>query len=434
MAEDAAYGSLQEYLTMLFLALLLLTALWIATRGMRVWRRVASAADDAAATILPQYQADDESSQPELPKVSVVSYVLGDTDTLPSYIDTLLEQDYPALEVVLVCDASAEATAAIAERFENVKHLRFTFIPPGSHNLSRRKLAQTIGIKAATGDVVIFTSSSVIPSSRSWVSAMAEPFIADPTLAVALGYVRPVPSDFTGSGRWYRQFDHLIDTSSWMYNALIDDAYRGDGYNMAIRRSLFFDNKGYASTTPLMDGDDDIFIRELSRYGRVCLRLRPESIVDTCWGESANRRHLDLKDRRMFTRRYLPRRPFLRQGMLSCAQWLLLLSALLTGASAILDARACEALINYYPMLSGVAHLLITPDLLLSAILASLALVVLAATWVMETLLYRRMAGALGAAKLCCSLVPFMLWRPIGNVIFNVNHRTSRKSHFTWQR
>lgn len=415
---------------MLFLALLILTALWIATRGMRVWRGVADAASESADTPLPHYDGSD----PALPKVSVVSYVLRDTDSLSEYIDILLNQDYPQLEVVIVCDASAEATATIAERFENVEHLHITFIPPGSHNLSRRKLAQTVGIKAATGDVVIITNTSVVPASQSWVSAMAEPFIADSSVAVTLGYARPMATDYTGPGRWYRLFDHLVDTASWMYSALHNHAYRGDGCNMALRRSLFFENKGYASINPLMDGDDDIFIRELSRYGDVHLQIRPESIVDTCWGEDANQRHHDLKDRRMFTRRYLPKRPFLRQGMLSCAQWLLLICTLLTGMSALFDIQESETLIDYYPMLSGVAHLIITHGQGPSIILASLAMVVLAGTWILETLTYRHMARALHGARLCWSVVPFMLWRPIGNVVFNVNHRTQRKSHFTWQR
>lgn len=413
---------------MLFIAVLIITGIWILTVGLPQWIRVAAAADR------PGEPSPEPADISDRTVVSIVAYIHRDEEALSEYIDLLLGQQCPGLEVVLVCDASAEATAMISERFENVANLHITFVPPGSHNLSRRKLAQTIGIKAAKGEIVLLTASSVHPVSPLWAMTMTRDLREDPSVAVTLGYVRPVTTDYSGIGRYYRMFDHVVETASWMDAALADDAFRGDGYDMAIRRRAFFANKGYASTLPLMDGDDDIFIRELSRFGRITLCLDPDAVVDSHWGDQTDRRHIDLKDRRMFTRRYLPARPFVRLAMMSGAQWLLLGS---------LAGMLCSAAIGWYA--PELAHRVMAacdplPELLiLSSPLAGLlfgagALLAAIVIWTAEAFAYRKVATSLGSARLFWSVPLFMLWRPIGNLLFGINHRTGRKAHFTWQR
>ncbi len=415
---------------MLFLAILLLTAIWILTGGTLGWRRVTDAAHDAAGLA----DAECRDADADRPKVSVVSYVLRDEEALDEYIGTLLAQDYPDLEIVLVCDASAEAAAKIAEKYENTPRLHITFIPPGSHNLSRRKLAQTVGIKAASGEVVLLTSSSVFPVSTQWVDLMTAPFATDSTTAVALGYVHTSIDDLSGGGKWYRQFDHLLDSALWMDAAMTGNPFRGDGYNMAFRRQLFFDNKGYASTIPLMDGDDDIFIRELSRFGPVALRLAPDAILDSRYGEQSDRCYAELKDRRIFTRRYLPKAPFRRQGFFSCCQWVLLISVMAILTLCILPLCGHQ----YAGLLTGLPWWIIrlTPEPMVIDRYPVIALTVaaLAATWGVEIRTYRRLARALGAVRLFWAVIPFLLWRPIGDFIFRISHFATRKSHFTWQR
>ncbi|MDE6806314.1 MAG: hypothetical protein K2J05_05860, partial [Muribaculaceae bacterium] len=54
--------------------------------------------------------------------------------------------------------------------------------------------------------------------------------------------------------------------------------------------------------------------------------------------------------------------------------------------------------------------------------------------WTAEAFGYRRVATALGSARLFWPVPLFLLWRPIGNLLFGINHRTGRRAHFTWQR
>lgn len=256
-----------------------------------------------------------------LPKISIVAYAMRNEHDLPGYLDRLLQQDYPDFEVILVCDASAEATAMLSERFENLPNLHITFIPPGSHSLSRRKLAQTVGIKAASGDVVIFTATSALPLSEKWLRYMAAPF-ADRETAAALGFIRRNPRELSGAGRAYRIFDYTLSSVQWIAAALTGHPFRSCGFNLALRRHVFFDVKGYASSITLMDGDDDIFIRRVAEHGACQPVIARDAFLECNWGARADNLHADLKDRWNFTRRFLPRAPFLQAGLTSAAQWL----------------------------------------------------------------------------------------------------------------
>ncbi len=370
------------------------------------WRRTASYKSEAT-------------GQSALPKMSVVAFALRDEENLDAYIDTLLNQDYPDFEVILVCDASAEATAMLSDRFAGMENLHVTFIPPGSHNLSRHKLAQTIGIKAAKGEVVLTTASSVIPDSDRWLRTIAEPF-ADSEVDVVCGYVHPRLEDFKGISRWYRQMDGVMTSAQWMDAAIQGTPYRGDGYNLAFRRQLFFEHKGYASSLTLVDGDDDIFIHAITRKGRGRLVLNPESFVDTRWGDEASRMYVDFKDRYIFTRKYLPKRPFVQTALLEIFNWLCLG---VTAFGAVTLAKIAGAMTA-----GGSSQML--PELIM--VIAGLAIVF--GAWLFEILIYRRLAARLKAVRLFWGVVPFLLWRPIGNFLFFLNHYPTRKRHYTWVR
>lgn len=357
--------------------------------------------------------------QSALPKMSVVAYALRDEENLDGYIDTLISQDYPDFEVILVCDASAEATAMLSERFEHTENLHVTFIPPGSHNLSRRKLAQTIGIKAASGEVVLTTATSVIPVSDQWLRSIAEPF-ADHEVDVVCGYVHPQIEDYKGPSKWYRQMDNVITSAQWMDRAIAGTPYRGDGYNLAFRRHLFFDHKGYASSLTLVDGDDDIFIHDITGRGRGRLVLNPESFVNTRWGEDASRMYVDFKDRYNFTRKYLPKAPFLQTSLLECLTWL----------SAAALAYAIYLLIETCGYFSDAQVAVDTTSLAMGVA----GIMIILGFWLCEIFSYRRLAARLKAVRLFWAVVPFILWRPIGNFLFFLNHYPTRKRHYTWVR
>ena len=53
----------------------------------------------------------------------------------------------------------------------------------------------------------------------------------------------------------------------------------GVGRNLAYRKALFFDNKGFASHMHIMSGDDDLFINETATKYNTAIELHPDSFV-----------------------------------------------------------------------------------------------------------------------------------------------------------
>lgn len=368
-------------------------------------------------TYRPREIEEGTSFPPHVPKASVIVYTSFDDEAeLLEYLDKLTTQDYPDFEVIVVCESTAGGVESITEqcssRYNNVY---ITFIPPGSHNVSRRKLALTLGMKAAKGDVVVTTVSNAIPSSSRWLSTLLYPFYAPEEakarkagagdVEVALGYTHPDYHEMGGLGRWYREFVTLISDVTWISSALGRHPYRGDGYNLAFRRDLFFRHKGYAGSVYLHSGDDDIFIHEVATPQNTRMVLHPESILTIYWGDASRRMWTLRKEQYAFTSRWLPRKPFRREGALSLCQWLMPIFC----AAAIL-----LALTHPYMWIAPIALLLIF--------------------WNCEILLYRKAATTLQATRLWWAVPIFWLLKPILNFFFRLRHYRHRRKNFTWQR
>jgi glycosyltransferase involved in cell wall biosynthesis len=81
------------------------------------------------------------------------------------------------LEIVVVDDGSKDATAAIVRQFPTVTLVQQSNAGPGA--------ARNAGVRAASGDVVLFTDSDCVPAP-SWAATMIGAF-ADPAVALVMG-------------------------------------------------------------------------------------------------------------------------------------------------------------------------------------------------------------------------------------------------------
>lgn len=422
MASHRVHRALTEVLEILllnvmeivFLVLIFLCGVLIWWLRIRVWKRV------AAQCLVDGEKCQGERIQGEGSgrgfKVGVVGFLRRDAEDPTQFVKAWLEQDCDDFEFVLVCDATAEATAQIAEQFVRDQRLRITFIPPGSHNLSRHKLANTIGIKGTSADVVLLTDSGVMPASRQTLRLMTAP-MADPGMAAVLGYVEHPIGRMRGAGKWWRQFDSIIESAQWIYAALCGKPYRGMRGNIVLRRGIFFLTKGYSSTVRLEDGDDDIYISELGRHGKVAVELAPAArcVADNDPREG-KRLYLRQKENRDFTRKWLSKGAFMRQSAASWMQWLLPLLAVGLG------------IWNLEP---GVGN----PETgVWNWVVLGIGCLITVGVWLWEIMAYRKLARALGGVRLWWGVVPMLMFRPLRNWIFRVGRRSRRGTHYTYSR
>ena len=196
----------------------------------------------------------------ELPPVSVIICANNETENLQKNLPSVLEQDYPRFEVVVVNDSLSDESEDFLKRMENIyPHLYHTFTPDSSRYLSRKKLAITIGIKASKYDWLVFTEADCTPSSKNWLRFMARNFTED--TGIVLGY-----SGYLKGKGWLAlksNFDNLLGSMRYMGCALLGKPYMGKGRNMAYRKNFFFQKKGFSSHLNLQRGEDNLFINEI---------------------------------------------------------------------------------------------------------------------------------------------------------------------------
>ena len=93
------------------------------------------------------------------PPMSVIVYSEDDAANLEVLLPQILDQDYPSpFEVIVVNDGAMDSTKDVIARLEQrYSNLYMTFTPQESRSLSRKKLAVTLGIKAAKYNVLLHT-------------------------------------------------------------------------------------------------------------------------------------------------------------------------------------------------------------------------------------------------------------------------------------
>lgn len=340
-----------------------------------------------------------------LPPVSVIVYAKNAERYIREYLRTLLSQDYPDFEVIVVDDASIDNTAGIVDSLkEQEPRLRSSFVPDSSRNVSRPKAALTIGAKAARNPVIVITRANSVIPSPGWLKQLASP-MASPYIKITLAASSYPWQRQQGAGKWYRSFDSLSVLSQWMGSAMAGHPYRGDAYCLAFRRDDFFATSGFASTNRFVAGEDDIFVNERATRHNTAVAFAPDAMLERVLPtEEYPRLWLREKERYAFTGRYLHTDALRRQGLLSICQWGSLLSTIATWLTA-------------WPNL--------LPCLAASALLLLL--------WGYEICLYRRAASLAGQPRLFWAVPLFWLVRPIAGALMRVRFRADKASNYTWQ-
>jgi len=210
------------------------------------------------------------------PPVSIVICSQNESENLKRFLPSILEQDYPLYEVIVVNDGSTDESAEVLGGLENqYKHLYRTYIPEGAKYLSRKKLAMTVGIKAAKYDYLLFTEPTCEPLGNDWLSSMSRNFSENKT--VVLGF-SPL-SKSKGLKTKFAAYDNLINGLQYLSFALKGHPYRGVGRNMGYKKSHFFEQKGHAKFMHLHAGEDDLFINQIATAGNTAVEISKNSLT-----------------------------------------------------------------------------------------------------------------------------------------------------------
>ena len=130
---------------------------------------------------LPQRKEDEDAEEEAIPTqplfkdkpVSIIITVHDNAHQLEKVIDSFLSQEYNAdYQVVIIIDENDTASEDVLKLRSENKHLYYTKLPISSRYLSRKKLAITIGMRAAKYDWCVITSVYCYPTSNKWLRTL----------------------------------------------------------------------------------------------------------------------------------------------------------------------------------------------------------------------------------------------------------------------
>ena len=341
-----------------------------------------------------------EKQETDTPPLSVILVAKDAASDLQKNLPAILEQDYPDFEVIVIYDQSSDDDCEDVLKLleDKYPHLHHSFIPDSARYISHKKLGITMGIKASHHEWLVFTEPNCRPSSNQWLRKMARNFTNGTD--IVLGY-----SNYEKTKGWFNRkvtFDTLLNSMRYLGKAVDGHPYTGCGRNLAYRKSLYYEQKGFTSHLNLQRGEDDLFINQVANGKNTRVEASPESIVRITaphykkdWHEDKLSYHLTSRLYKGFSR-YL-------MGFETCTRLLFLLMVIVCIVYGILTQ---------------------------SWIVLGTAIMLWLLRYLMQVMVFRKTSIALGERKFYSTLLMFDWMQPLWNFRLKLSQRFSRKDEF----
>lgn len=189
--------------------------------------------------------------------VSVVICARNEAENLRANLPAVLRQNHPRFEVVVVNDNSEDDSDIVLSQLKNeYPHLKISTINIDHRFRHNKKLAQVIGVKAASNEILLMTDADCIPVSDEWLTLMTLPLTRGSEIVLGYGgYSRA-----RGLLNRFIRYESMFIAMQYSGMALRGVPYMGVGRNLAYRKELFLSNNGFSTHYHMDSGDDDLFV------------------------------------------------------------------------------------------------------------------------------------------------------------------------------
>ena len=248
----------------------------------------------------------DSGSEPQ--PVSVIVCAHDEEQNLKELIPLLLKQQHAQFEVIIVNDRSNDGTYDyLLEATQQDNRLRMVQVGQTPQHISGKKYAITLGIKAARHDWVLLTDADCRPETDLWIHTMSTQ--CEQEKEIVLGY-SPYQKE-SGFLNLFIRFETLFTGMQYIAYAILGNPYMGVGRNLAYRKSLFLNNKGFNGFLGVTGGDDDLFVNQHATSKNTAICVGADSLMTSIpkktWKEFFHQkvRHLSVGKRYRFTHRFV---------------------------------------------------------------------------------------------------------------------------------
>lgn len=341
-----------------------------------------------------------DKKETDTPPLSVILVAKDAASDLQKNLPAILEQDYPDFEVIVIYDQSSDDDCEDVLKLleDKYPHLHHSFIPDSARYISHKKLGITMGIKASHHEWLVFTEPNCCPSSNQWLRKMSRNFTTGTD--IVLGY-----SNYEKTKGWFNRkatFDTLLNSMRYLGRAIGGHPYMGCGRNLAYRKSLYYEHKGFTSHLNLQRGEDDLFINEVANGKNTQVEASPESIMRITAPHYKKNWHEDKLNYHLTSRLYKGFSRYL-MGFETCTRLLFLLSVI-----------AC----------------LVYGILMQSWVVLGTGILLWILRFIMQFIVFRKTSLALGERKFYTTLLLFDWMQPLWNFRLKLSQRFRRKDEF----
>jgi biofilm PGA synthesis N-glycosyltransferase PgaC len=204
------------------------------------------------------FSGKQKNKEPNLPPVSIIVTSRNYVDSLRELLPSLLAQDYPDFEIVVVDDCSTDGTDwMLAElkishgNLKTTKIIQETDFP--------NALAITIGVRAASKEWLIYLSPLCRVSDNQWLKNYAQRL--EPGKEVSIGYMHL--NDAPGNYKSWLRFENFA-------SYLLSGAGQAFGltmpvfeFNLAYRREKFLELRGFAAVLDSPFSENELFVNKI---------------------------------------------------------------------------------------------------------------------------------------------------------------------------
>lgn len=378
----------------IIIAISLGCALWLIT----FYRATVSRVNRQAANNAEEASVDTSLA---IQPLSVIVYCKDSAEQLALMLPSLLAQDFPAaFEIIVATDGRSQRAEHVVQQLsERHRNLHLTYVPDDAYALSRKKLAITLGIKAARYDYVLLTDANIAINSPRWLATMARHFAQGNDIVIGhsihKGYTdATLPS--------LAAFNMLADKATYLSSALKGKPYRSSESNLAFKRELFFDCKGFNNSFNYHQGIDDIFLSSIAEMGKCAVEISSDAHIFTQSHKPEETLRINRANH-IFTGHRLRHGTRRIMGFSSLVMWVWLATTIAAG-------------LLFYPSLLPLAASLVAGIIWLTT----------------ATLTWKRTASTLGI-KISTAALPLLIFlRPFSTLAARIRARRHRSHFYTW--